>query len=330
VKVLSPLFAVIILSVLALVGVELAGWHVLFGVVLPYLAAIAFVLGVGYRVVKWARSPVPFCIPTTCGQQKSLPWIEADNLENPHNLWGVLKRMALEVFLFRSLFRNTRAELKEGLGIAYPSSKWLWLGGLAFHWALFLIVFRHLRFFMEPVPSLVSVLEGVDGVFQIGLPSLYLTDLILVAALSYLCVRRIVFPQLRYISLANDYFPLFLLLGIALTGILMRHVIRVDVVLVKELTLGLVGFHPVVPAGLGVIFFIHLFLVCTLVAYFPFSKLMHMAGVFLSPTRNMVNDSRRRRHLNPWNHPVKVHSYQEWEDEFRDVLKASGYPLEKE
>ena len=34
------------------------------------------------------------------------------------------------------------------------------------------------------------------------------------------------------------------------------------------------------------LFFAHLFLVSALLAYFPFSKLMHGAGVFLSPTRN--------------------------------------------
>ena len=36
-----------------------------------------------------------------------------------------------------------------------------------------------------------------------------------------------------------------------------------------------------------------------LAAYFPFSKLMHMAGVFLSPTRNLANNNRMVRHVNP-------------------------------
>jgi hypothetical protein len=37
-----------------------------------------------------------------------------------------------------------------------------------------------------------------------------------------------------------------------------------------------------------------------------------------------------KRHVNPWDYPVKVHSYEEWEDEFRDKLKASGMPVERE
>jgi len=91
-----------------------------------------------------------------------------------------------------------------------------------------------------------------------------------------------------------------------------------------------VTFHPVVPEGIGVLFFIHLFLICTLFIYFPFSKLMHLGGVFLSPTRNMPNDSRIVRHINPWNYPVKTHTYEEYEDHFREKMIEAGLPVEKE
>jgi hypothetical protein len=56
---------------------------------------------------------------------------------------------------------------------------------------------------------------------------------------------------------------------------------------------------------------------------------MHMGGVFLSPTRNLANNNRSKRHVNPWNYPVKVHSYEEWEEEFKDKIAASGLPLDK-
>jgi nitrate reductase gamma subunit len=103
-----------------------------------------------------------------------------------------------------------------------------------------------------------------------------------------------------------------------------------DIVRVKELAMGLVTFHPTVPEGIGTLFFIHLFLVSVLVAYFPFSKLMHMAGIFLSPTRNLTNNSRRVRHVNPWNYPVEVHTYEEYEDEFREKMVEAGLPVEKQ
>jgi hypothetical protein len=35
-------------------------------------------------------------------------------------------------------------------------------------------------------------------------------------------------------------------------------------------------------------------------------------------------------HTNPWDYPVKVHTYEEYEDEFRDKMKAAGIPVDKE
>ena len=83
-----------------------------------------------------------------------------------------------------------------------------------------------------------------------------------------------------------------------------------------------------VPKGAGALFYLHLFLVSALAAYLPFGKLSHFAGVFLSPTRNLANTTRTRRHVNPWDYPVNTHTYEEWEREFAEKLKSSGYELE--
>ncbi len=303
--------------------------RLLLGVVVPYAAVVTFLVGVSYRVVRWSLAPVPFRIPTTCGQQKSLPWIKAGWLESPSRTAGVVARMALEILFFRSLFRNTKAELRQGPRLTYGESKFLWLGALAFHWSFLFIFLRHLRFFMEPVPRAVLALERVDSFFQVGAPILYVTDVIIVAALLYLLLRRLADPQVRYISLLADYFALFLILGLAVSGIWMRYFTRVDIVAIKQLAIGLVTFSPIVPKEVGPLFFVHLFLLSTLAAYFPFSKLMHMGGVFLSPTRNLANNNRMKRHINPWDYPVKVHTYEEWEAEFRDKMVAAGLPLDK-
>ena len=105
---------VILLILIALGGVAGIEAYSLFGIIIPYAAFIVFLAGVTYRTVVWAKSPVPFRIPTTCGQQKSLPWIKSSFLESPHNTAGVIGRMALEVLFFRSLFRNSKLELREG------------------------------------------------------------------------------------------------------------------------------------------------------------------------------------------------------------------------
>lgn len=324
------LFILIVLILLAVIGVELASLEFLFGVIIPYTAISIFLVGIIYKVINWARSPVPFRITTVAGQQKSLEWIKSSKLESPATAAGVIGRMLLEVLLFRSLFRNTKVELKPGPKLLYSSSRFLWLGALAFHWAFLIILLRHLRFFSEPVPAFVPLLQNIDGFLQIGVPILYLTNVAIVVALTYLFLRRLADPKLKYFSLASDYFPLLLILGIAITGILMRYFTKVDIVSVKELAVSLFSLQPFVPDGIGVMFYIHLFLVSVLLAYFPFSKLVHMAGVFLSPTRNLANNNRMKRHVNPWNYPVRIHTYEEYEDEFRDKMKAAGLPLERE
>jgi nitrate reductase gamma subunit len=324
------LILVLLLSVLGCFGGSVAGTQMLFGVIIPYAAIAVFLFGIAYRVIGWANAPVPFRITATCGQQKSLPWIKTSRLDNPSTTVGTIARMALEILLFRSLFRNTKAELREGPRLVFGEQKFLWLGALAFHWSFLFILLRHLRFFLEPVPGFILMAQALDGFFQVGTPILYATDVVILAALAYLFLRRITDFQIRYISLLADYFALFLLMGLAISGIFLRYFVKTDLTKVKELALGLVTLSPVAPAEVGPIFFMHLFLLSVLIAYFPFSKLMHMGGVFLSPTRNLANNNRMKRHINPWNYPVKVHSYEEWEDEFRDKIKASGLPLEKE
>ena len=369
--IIGILISVVVVTVLAgipLVGVGLIDsrfdirfFQIIFGIFVPYAALATFFIGIVVRVIGWARSPVPFRIPTTAGQQKTLPWIKDNKVDNPSGTFGVIVRMIFEVLLFRSLFRNTRMEFRDGPRIGYEWEKWLWLAALAFHYSFLVVVVRHLRFFTEPIPIFVHWLEYLDSFFEMGIlplsglgvPGMLISGFVLLAAVTFLFVRRLLWPQVRYISLPSDYFPLFLILGIATTGVLMRYmgfllryvgefledalrmdlpnldVLCADIVRVKELAIGLFSFHPTVPEGIGTLFYIHLFLVSILLAYFPFSKLMHMAGIFLSPTRNLSNNSRVVRHVNPWSYPVKVHTYEEYEDEFREKMVEVGLPVEK-
>ena len=125
-----------LIAVVAVVGLFLIGlfggtpgvrW--LFAVALPYTALALFVVGLVYRILSWANAPVPFRIPTTSGQQKSLSWIRQEKLDNPHNTLTVIGRMALEVLFFRSLLKNTKTELVEGSRLVYATDLGLWLAG---------------------------------------------------------------------------------------------------------------------------------------------------------------------------------------------------------
>ncbi|EHJ48192.1 Nitrate reductase gamma subunit [Solidesulfovibrio carbinoliphilus subsp. oakridgensis] len=309
------------------------GMGALFGIVLPYIAIIIFMVGFVSRIVEWAKIPVPFCIPTTAGQQKSLPWIKCNPWDNPSTKFGVFMRMVFEVLTFRSLFRNTTVKLQQdGPKVGYSSEKSLWLFALVFHYCFLVILLRHLRFFMAPVPRPIGIAEFFDSILQIGLPVMYQTDALILVGLLFLLARRVFDGKTRYISLMQDHFPLFLLLGIVLTGVWMRYVVKVDVIAVKELAMGLVTLHPAMPKNpIDPSVYAHLTLVCALFVYFPFSKLMHMGGVFLSPTRVLPNMSRRAMWVNPWNDPtIKPHSYEAYEDDYREKMIEVGLPVDKE
>jgi len=329
-NILIPLAAVGVLFLFGLLGGAGVVGEAIFGVLVPYVALVVLVGGLAHRVLGWAKTPVPFRIPTTCGQEQSLPWIKQAHIDNPSSTPGVLARMFLEVVCFRSLLRNTKTRLLEGDKLVYGTSLELWLAAIAFHWTMLVILIRHLRLFTEPVPYAVTFLEKLDGFFEVGVPVFFVTSAVFLAALAYLLLRRLFNPQVRYISLPEDYFLLFLLLGIGLSGFWLRHVAKTDVVGVKELAAGLVSLRPALPGTIGALFFGHLFLVCVLAAYLPFSKVVHLAGVFLSPTRNLANNNRMVRHVNPWDYPVKTHPYAEYEEEWREKMKAAGVPVDKE
>ena len=331
-KYLIPLTAVFLLFLVAYTGVEGAGLQWFFGIVFPYVAIIAFLAGFVSKVLGWASSAVPFRIPTTCGQQKSLPWIKQNSIDNPDTSTGVVLRMILEIFLFRSLFRNTKAAFNRNASnrLSYSWEIFLWVGALAFHYSFLVVLLRHFRFFTSPVPSCLQFLERIDGIVQLGLPGIFLSGVVLLAATLFLLARRIFDTKVTYISQAADYFPLFLIIGIAASGLSMRYFTKVDIIGIKTLTMGLVTFSPAIPEGVGGLFYAHIFLVSILFAYFPASKLMHMGGIFLSPTRNMANNTRAKRHVNPWNYDVKTHTYEEYEDHFREKMIEAGLPVDKE
>ena len=326
---LSALVTAILICVPVL-GMGIPGAAPLFQVVIPYAAFVSLVGGTIYRVARWAGSPVPFHIPTVSGQQSSLSWIRGGGAESPHTIWDLVKRVALEVLFFRSLLRNDRVNIVDTRRLVFGTDRFLWLGGLVFHWSFLIIVLRHLRFLLEPVPGVVVVLERADALFEVAVPTILITDFTVLVSVTYLFLRRVMNPRIRYISLISDYFPLLLIFSIAVTGILMRHFCKADLFEVKRLIMGLVNFHPVSFLGVGILFNVHFFLVCALFACLPFSKLAHMAGIFMSPTRNLMNDSRKKRHVNPWDYPVHVHTYEEYEDEFRDAMKEAELPVEKE
>lgn len=231
----------------------------LFFAILFYLAFAILIAGVAYKIYDFARTPAPLSIPTTPA---------------PTTRSGVAFRMAREVVLFESLFKG---------------NLWIWLFGWMFHMGLFLVLVRHLRYFIEPIPAWLAFVQpfGKYAAFM------------MVAGLAGLWARRFLVERIRYISTPSDHLWLAMLLVIGLTGLAMTFVMHVDVVGVKAFFMGLLSFDlQALPAQPGLI--IHLLLVALLMILFPFSKLLHAPGVFFSPTRNQADNPREARHLAPW------------------------------
>jgi nitrate reductase gamma subunit len=237
------------------------GARFLFGI-LPYIAVTIFSLGVLFRFWVWIRTPVPLRIVTTPA---------------PRTRIGVLWRLIGDVLWFPNLFRADRL---------------LWFAGWSFHLLLWLVLLRHLRYFLYPVP------EWVAGIQSAGLYAGYLMPIPLI----FLLVRRLVFERTLYVSILGDYVALILLLSIGFTGLLTKLFFRADLIDVKALINGLIHFRPL-PFDAPWFFLLHFLFVAILLIYFPFSKLMHGGGVVLSPTRNQ-RSTFGKRVINPWDFSV--------------------------
>jgi len=265
-----------------------------------------------------------------------LPFIRRnihDKIDCPYTKLGVIIRMFFEVFLMRSLFRNTRFYYSR---MEHVDTRWLWAIAMAFHYSLLVILIRHLRFFTNPVPNIVRTIDWVDGIMKVWVPPLYVTGILVLVALAFLWGRRIFLGKERTISLPSDYIPLLLITIIVVTGNLMRYFIKVDLYAVKTLAIGLATFSPPpyeVLQRIHGLFYVHLLFVSILIAYIPFSKLMHFAGIFFSPTRNMPNDNRVRIHVNPWEPEIKGITWEEYYEMYKDQLDEiaeAGYKVKPE
>ena len=197
----------------------------------------------------------------------------------PTTRMGVAVRMTREIVLFQSLFKG---------------SKWTWLFGWLFHFGMLIALVRHLRYFTEPVWWWVSMLQWA-GIYA---------GIVMALGLAGLWARRLLVDRVRYISAPSDHLMLALLLAIAGSGLVMKYWVHADIVALKAFTLGLITFDWQ-PLPADPVLLVHLTLVILLMVVFPFSKLLHAPGVFFSPTLNMKDTPRERRHVAEWAEDVK-------------------------
>ncbi|MDE2118169.1 MAG: respiratory nitrate reductase subunit gamma [Betaproteobacteria bacterium] len=192
----------------------------------------------------------------------------------PINTGGVVLRMTREVLFFESLFK---------------ANLWTWGLGWLFHASLVLVLLRHLRYFTEPVWAWVAFIQPF-GMYA---------GITMLLGLAGLWARRVFVERIRYISAPSDHLMLALLMVIAASGLSMKFLAHTDVISAKGFILGLMYFNwQPLPAHPGL--YVHLLLVAVLLMIFPISKLLHVPGLFFSPSRNQTDNPREKRHLAAW------------------------------
>jgi nitrate reductase gamma subunit len=225
---------------------------------------ITLVAGITNKILQYKRVPAPLKIAVTPA---------------PLTKKGVAYRFFTEVVLFNSLFRST---------------KWTWIFSFMFHLSLLLAFLRHLRYVISP-DSFIWPLVNNMVVQSFG----HYAGFAMVIGLLGLLGRRIFVDRVRYISSLSDYLMLILIMGIALTGLSIVYVAHTDVVQLKAFIMGLFLFDwQELPAD--TILLAHLTMVLLLMIIFPVSKLLHVPGLFMAPTRYQLDNPREKRHLSPW------------------------------
>lgn len=148
-----------------------------------------------------------------------------------------------------------------------------WLASLVFHYGLLLVLLMHLRFVFPVLPvALIPLIQ-----FSTWASSFMLLGLLLLLG------RRLMVDRIRYVSAPSDYLILILIIGIAVSGILLKHYALADLYQVGLFLRGAfsLDWQPLSQsAGL----YIHLLLVLVLMVIYPLGKLVHGLGVLFAPT----------------------------------------------
>jgi nitrate reductase gamma subunit len=226
--------------------------------VLPYITIALFTVGVLYRLGRWARARIVHNIT-----------LSHPNFPKTVGEAGV--EIGTQAVLFKSLFVLDRG---------------LWIGGWPMHIALLNVLGGHFVGFYF-LGTQFAIMPGVTEHMSEQASNFLGTSfgLILFVFLLYLLYRRFAVEYVKRVTVTSDYLHLFLLLAIVGVGNFMRLFpdTGIHYAPVKEYFTYLFTLQPI-PAGAEILHkplvAIHVLLVQILLVVFPFSKLMHLFGMF--------------------------------------------------
>lgn len=228
----------------------------------PYLALACLVFGLAWRLMGWLRPPLPLPItltPAPFGRVKALLRLAGEIAHSP-----TLRRADLSLWLLSGLF----------------------------HVCLALVLLRHLRYFLHPVPAWLLWMQTPGVIAGFLLPP----------ALMGLFLRRLVLPGPRLLDRVRDYLPLLTLLALGSSGIWLRLGARPPLVEVKAYALSLAALAPTAPPW-GLSLALHLTLAWVLLAIYPWSRLVHGLALLLNPIWGRAH-APERAPANPWDNQI--------------------------
>ena len=133
----------------------------------------------------------------------------------------------------------------------------LWLGEWVFHVSFLLVLLRHLRYFLDPVPEWVWSIQFAGTI----------AGYVLLLSLVYILVIRLLTAMEKYASRAN-MFLLSLVLVISSIGVIMHAWLTPNLLDVKLFARGFLCLNPA-PAPESLLFMTHFILVLVLVPFLP-------------------------------------------------------------
>lgn len=225
----------------------------LVGNVLPYFAAAIFVIGMIWRVKTWLGAPVPFQITLFPAPTSSI---------------GRAASIGKEFLFFSSLRRG--------------DSGGLWFWAWIMHVMLAMIIIGHVVgiYFLTHQFTMIGLSEAASS--KLSALSGTAAGIGFFIALIALLLRRLTVSEVRRLSDPADYFDIVLLLSVVITGMMMRMPgVEINLPAIRAYLGGLITLSPVqIPDE--PLFITHFIMVNLLLIYFPFSKLVHLAGFFVN------------------------------------------------
>ncbi len=221
--------------------------------IMVYVAVAIFILGMAYQVYQWLRAPKTRVKTGVFPKPRSAA-----------TRWG---EVAIDSFTFPQVIKIDRT---------------MWVFTILFHFALLGAFVGHLRLIHEITP--LFNLLGTQGMDQFALWSGSLMGILLMVALVYYLLRRLVSPY-KEISVPEDFILIILLILAVVMGDYMRFLGKVHTTDYRAYLQSLIALRPAFPRVLADsstkwALVLHVLFANLLFIYFPFSKLVHLIATF--------------------------------------------------